>query len=501
VNSPVRIFVELTALATGLIACAPANAQAGPDGTLEVPGYTIETIALPKDVRFEVGGLDISETGDVAVVTRMGDVWILPSASAAGPADKAQWRLFAEGLGEALGVKWESPGSVLVSHKHELTRLIDRNGDGTADRSENVADGWSFNQNYHEFHFGPAKDSAGNLYGSLNLASGDGPGRYNWRGITKMTSGGRYRGWVYQVQPDGTFTPFASGFRSPAGISVSPEDQVFVTDNQGDWLATSPLYHVKKGHFYGHPASLIDDPRFSREKLDAMDPADFDKIRTKAAVLLPHEEIAQSPGNPVWDTTGGKFGPFAGQMFIPDYTKSSVVRVMLETVGGEIQGAVIDFMRGFQSGNLRADFDPQGRLWIGQTARGWPTAGREPFGVQRVVWDSKTIPFALHNISLTKTGFDLTFTRPVDPKTFNAKEFTARQWHYNYWSTYGSPKVDDIAVQISSAKLSKDGKTVSLVMPLTADRIVAIDFSGVKGLDGAAVDSSKVYYTLNRLRP
>ena len=35
-------------------------------------------------------------------------------------------------------------------------------------------------------------------------------------------------------------------------------------------------------------------------------------------VHFPHGELANSPGAPICDTTGGKFGPFAGQLFIGD---------------------------------------------------------------------------------------------------------------------------------------------------------------------------------------
>ncbi|MEI8619163.1 hypothetical protein P4S63_25280 [Pseudoalteromonas sp. B193] len=84
-----------------------------------------------------------------------------------------------------------------------------------------------------------------------------------------------------------------------------------------------------------------------------------------------HVEVANSPGNPEWNTTQGKFGPFEGQIFIGDQTQSNVFRVLLDQVNGKYQGAVINFMNRFQSGNVRAEFDVNGQLWIGQTARGW----------------------------------------------------------------------------------------------------------------------------------
>ena len=454
-------------------------------------GYSLESIALPEGIRFEVGGLDINAAGDVAVSTRIGDVWILP-------AGQSDWRLFAEGLGEPLGVLWEADGSILVAHKPELTRLRDTDGDGKADLFENVANGFSFNENYHEFHFGPVRDQAGNLYGSLNLASGEVGTLYSWRGITKMTAGERYRGWAYEVTPEGEFIPFAAGFRTPAGISLSPKDELFITDNQGDWVPTSSLFHVRKGRFYGHPGGLISHPDYDPAKIDALEPEDFAAMMDPPAVFIPHEELANSPGNPVWDVTGGKFGPFEGQIFVPEYKKSLVFRVMLEEVGGEYQGAAIKFLAGLASGAIRADFDPSGRLWVGQTSRGWPTAGPEPFAVQRIAWDGHTVPFELQKITLTKKGFDLTFTQPLSEAS--AADFEAQQWHYHHWATYGSPKVEQASVAISKMRLSEDRRTVSLSMQLTPGNVVAIDFSKLRNAQGKAPGATMVYYTLNKLR-
>ena len=59
-----------------------------------------------------------------------------------------------------------------------------------------------------------------------------------------------------------------------------------------------------------------------------------DKIR-KGAVWLPHGMVANSPGNPTWDTTGGKFGPFGGQMFLGDQTLSNLFRVVPSTCQGK----------------------------------------------------------------------------------------------------------------------------------------------------------------------
>jgi glucose/arabinose dehydrogenase len=136
--------------------------------------------------------------------------------------------------------------------------------------------------------------------------------------------------------------PWAKGFRSPNGIAVDPQGQVWVTDNQGDFRSTNPLYHVEKGKFYGHPSSLVWDPEYTR--VDAKrDPLkqpmeELDAMRTQEAVAFPYG-FSRSPAEPVFELTGGKFGPFAGQMLVGDAAAPRIIRVMLEKVDGAWQGA------------------------------------------------------------------------------------------------------------------------------------------------------------------
>ncbi|MDU0355223.1 hypothetical protein RS130_16125 [Paraglaciecola aquimarina] len=314
-----------------------------------------------------------------------------------------------------------------------------------------------------------------------------------------MGSSGGYRGFAFKVSKEGTFSPYAWGLRSPAGLGASPEGELFYTDNQGDWVPTSTFHLLQEGKFYGHPVSLAERPGYSKESITNTAVEVFDKLREKPVALIPHIEVANSPGNPAWDTSKGQFGPFAGQIFIGDQTQSNIFRVLLDNVNGRYQGAVINFMNGFQSGNIRTEFDIKGQLWIGQTARGWGAKGGKPFGLQKVVWDG-TNPFELHDITLTKTGFKLTFTDKVDVKSVALSSFSVQQWNYHYSSNYGSPKMNLEPVMPSKVSLSDDKLTVTIDMPLTADKLVQIDFPDLKDVTGRSVGVEKVYYTLNQLR-
>lgn len=478
-------FIRAFILCGMVINTQAVNAVEHPKGNYMPDGYSVETIDLPKDVPFHITGLDTSKNKEVFVATRLGEVWRLKQGN---------WTKFADGLHEPTGLMVEEDGSIIVAQKPELTRLVDINNDGQADDYIQITDDWNFHDNYHEFTFGPVKDKAGNYYGTLNLSHGA-PKSFS---LGTMGSAGGYRGWAFKVNTKGQFEPFAYGLRSPAGIGISPQDELFFTDNQGDWVETSKLHLLQENKFYGHPIPLIDHPDYNKDKIRSMTPADFDKLREKPVVWIPHIEVANSPGNPEWDTTEGQFGPFKGQIFIGDQTQSNVFRVMLDKVNGQYQGAVMNFVGGMQSGNIRTRFDSQGDLWVGQTARGWGAKGGKPFGLEKIVWDG-TNPFEVLDIKLTKSGFKINFTEAVDPNTVSANKIAISEWNYKYSGEYGSAKKNLKKLNIQKVRLTNNNTTLWVDMPLTADKVVMFEFKALTSANQRKPSVNKLYYTLNQM--
>src|SRR5207247_8036184 len=156
-----------------------------------------------------------------------------------------KYKLFATGLHDRLRLVVEGPRSVYVVQRPELTKLVDRDGDGVADEYVTVCDKWGVSGDYHEFAFGPARDREGNFYVTLNVGFGGG-----------HQSRAPWRGWCVKITPKGDLLPYATGLRSPNGVNFSPEGDLFYVDNQGEWVATCKMHHVQPGEYYGHPAGL-----------------------------------------------------------------------------------------------------------------------------------------------------------------------------------------------------------------------------------------------------
>ena len=460
--------------------------------------YRVERIETPEGLVPETGGISFLPDGRVVGVFHHGEVMIYdPTAKT--------WSVFATGLHDPLGVVALSDREILVGQRPEITRLRDTDGDGKADVFETVSDEFGMSGNYSEFTHGPILDTQGNLYFSLNTASNNGPvrpiirGDYSPRGrIGRMFSAVPYRGWVMKITPDGQTIPWASGFRSPNGLALDREGNLYVTDNQGDWLGTSKLFRVEPGKWHGHLPSLAWEPGVHENPFTIPVPV-LDRMRVKEIVLFPNSILANSPSQPLFDYTGGKFGPFAGQMFVGEMNRGLLMRVMLEEVNHQMQGAVVPFLNGdpLRRGSNRLAFSPDGSLWIGHTDHGW--AGDK--GISRVVWTGG-MPMDIHGMTLTPTGFDLVFTKPVDRAVAqDPASYAVSRYYYEYSINYGSPQMDKKTVPVTEARVSADGKRVSLTLAeLKPGYVHQIDLPEVRAADGTELVNSSIYYTLNHLR-
>ncbi|MEM9258792.1 MAG: plastocyanin/azurin family copper-binding protein, partial [Bacteroidota bacterium] len=217
------------------------------------------------------------------------------------------------------------------------------------------------------------------------------------------------------------------------------------------------------------------------------------------AVWFPHGILGISTAAILTDKTEGAFGPFAGQLFVSDQGQSKIMRVAMEKVAGEYQGAVFPFREGFSSGLLRLDFNKDNSLYAGQTARGWAATGGKEFALERLRWTGKT-PFEMYQIKATGTGFDVEFTQQVNPATIKPSAFALQSFTYLYHHNYGSPTVGIEDNKVTSAKLLADGKTVRLeVAGRRPGFIFEFKLKGLRGADGMGLLHDFGYYTLNAI--
>ena len=472
----------------------PLQADFSADAERQAKYFEIETLDIPEDVVLEVTGLATLPGDRLAAVTRRGELWIVSDVSDTD-IRHIGFTKFAEGLHEPMSVTFEDDW-FYVTQRSELTKIQDRDGDGFGDFYQTLTDKWGISGDYHEFAWGSPPDKDGNIWVALCLTGG-------------KTSDAFLRGWAVRVTPDGEMIPSASGIRSPGGMNVSPEGEVFYTDNQGFWNGSSALKHLKPGSFQGSPVGNI-----WYQQVDAIGPrppdphpnslVESERARISnlvpPAVVFPHGRLGQSPTGMVWNQTGGAFGPYEGQLFVAEYTFAQVQRVFLEEVNGVMQGATFPFLSELATGAMNLAFSERGQLYVGGLNRGWPSLGEAPYALQRISWNGET-PLEILEMRVTQEGFDLEFTKPVDrASAVDLASYQMQTWTYLYRELYGSPEVDHASLAIASVLVSDDARTVSLIVP---DRVKGhvhmLETPGIRAADGDPVLHPIAYYTLNEI--
>lgn len=506
-------------LQLGAAALLWQGAAAQAESAKEDDYFKIMRVPVPEGDLLEVGGLCTLPNGSLAVTTRRGDVFLVENPS--GP--KPFFRKFASGMHEVLGVVYKD-GSLYCAQRGELTKLTDTNNDGKADSYETVF-AWPISGNYHEYSFGPKIAPDGKFFVTLNLGFPD----VWWHPQSFVP----WRGWTLKIGEDGSVEPWAAGMRSPCGISMI-DDELFYTDNQGDWVGSGSIMQVKKGAFMGHPASLVwtgmpgSPLKLKQEQVFALvkprndvdpngKPVKPENIVNEKflsqyevkkaipelqlpAVWLPHGVLGVS-NSEIVKIPEGHWGPFGGQLLVGDQGMSKISRVFLEKINGEYQGAAIEFRSGFQSGITRMAWGKDGSLFAGETARGWGSAGDAGQGLQRLVWNGK-IPFEMRAVRAMPDGFEIEFTRPADRKyAEDLASYSVESYIYKYHSVYGSPPVNQQKLNVKGVRLSPDGRKARIVVEgLRPYYVHTITLEGVRDAETSySLVHPTAYYTLNHI--
>ena len=455
--------------------------------------YTVDSLTPPFQNPYKswmrFGGIDFFSDGRAAISTWSGDVWIV-----SGIDDKLEnltWKRYAAGLFHALGLKIVDD-KVYVLGRDQITRLHDTNGDGEADFYECFNNDAMITTNFHEFTFDLHTDPEGNFY----FIKG-GPVRPGGRGWDKVTP---HHGCIFKVSSDGSkLDVVARGFRAPNGMGVGPNGEITTGDNEGTWTPTCPINWIKQGGFYGVP--------------DFVPTKEKPKIRDNPLCWLPHNDVDNSNGGQVW-ITGKNFGPLSGQLLHTSYGKCRLYNVMKEEAGGQMQGGVVPIPLTVDAkGNAKFDFDSGvSRLRFNEKAnalfitglRGWQTTAQKDAGFYRIRYTGKkaNLPVDLH----VKPGeVSITFSDPLDKASAtDADNFNVEQWNYRWTENYGSQhfKVSDAkkqghdTMEVDSATLSADGKTIKLAIPKVAPVMQMKIQYNLKAADGSAVRSA-IHNTIN----
>jgi cytochrome c len=441
------------------------------------PAFTL-TSARPSWFKPMVGGMDFFRDGRLALCTwdKEGSVYILDGVHDRAPEDIAVTRI-ATGLGECLGLKIVD-GEMYVMQKHELTHLVDKNGDDVIDEYRTVSDQWQVSANFHEFAFG-LEYQDGYFYGALATAIEPGGASTN----PQIPD----RGKVIKIsRNDGSVEFIAHGLRTPNGIGKGVNKELFIADNQGDWLPASKIVHVQQGAFYGSRSVDFAGTKNLKETLPV--------------VWLPQDEIGNSPSQPIYIDRGD----YKGQMLHGEVTHGGLKRVFVEKVNGKYQGAVFRFSQGLEAGVNRVVWSPDGKsLFIGGVGNpgNWADQGKNWFGLEKLTFNNQQA-FEMQQVSARSNGMEITFTQPIEEgRGITASEYDVQQWYYQPTADYGGEKLDLRPLKILSVNVSRDRKKVFLELDgMKPGHMVYLRIAEpFVSSKGQSLWSTEAWYTLNEI--
>ncbi|MEM9255814.1 MAG: family 16 glycoside hydrolase [Pseudomonadota bacterium] len=436
------------------------------------PSLTLENVA-PDGFHPKVGGMDWLPDGRLVVASwdTDGAVYVIDPN---GPMENRVQRI-AEGLQEPLGLALVDE-RLFVLQKQELTELIDTNGDGIIDRYRTATDDWPSSANFHSFAFGLThRDDA--LYFLLSICV--------LPGGASCTEQLPTQGKLLRYREPAQLEVVASGFRTPNGITTGPEDMLWVTDNQGDWLPSSKLVEIREGDFYGSRAVPGTGVMSQQEQAPA--------------VWLPQDEVGNSPTEPLVLTNG----PYAGQLLHGDVYNGGVKRVYLDTVGERPQGAVFHFSAGFQGAVNRLLEAPDGSIFVGEIGNppNWGEYNKLWYGLERIRWAGNRA-FEMLTVRAQPDGFVIDLTQPLAKHIApEPADLTVRQWFYRPDEQYGGPKYDDRALPVNALQLSQDRKQLrASITGLQPGHIVYLRLDErLRSDSNQPLWTAEAWYTLNSL--
>ncbi len=384
--------------------------QAEPNKAELATSIKSETIPLPIPNRWKRNVRPVSVTPwkkhAHAALTFDGDVWImLEGKSPSKPFIK--WKRYASGLHEPLSIESQD-GQLIVFSRNGLIRLHDFNNDMEADFYENLSN--QFTQTIETREYA----------NSLELLPG-GKGFLIVKGGIQAGSQGIHNNHLLQISPDGkTATSLASGLREGFVAAHPTNGEIYATDQQGNWIPSTPIHLVKPGDFYG----------FQMPAREGGFPATAEPI-----CWIPHAS-ARSGTDIFW--TPEDFGEFPGQMFLVDYYRPGILQVFVDRSDPkQFQGASRLLPLEFKHPLLKASTDPETKQIYLAGMQIFGSVAPEIGGITRLSAISAP-SFQPTGARVTQGGILLSFNQPLDFTKATQADIVLKRWNYQRTEKYGS---------------------------------------------------------------
>ena len=377
---------------------------------------------------------------DQAVVTFDGDVWLMLNSKSRNGQEMIHWKRYASGLHEPLSIE-NVDGKLVVFSRNGLIRLHDYNNDMEADFYENLSN--QFSQTIETREYANSFEKLPHGKGFLVVKGGIQP-----------HSQGIHNNNLLHISPDGNKASIlATGLREGFVAAHPATGDAYTTDQQGNWVPTTPVQLVRPGDFLGY--KMPDRKEGFPETSEPF-------------CWIPHLS-ARSGTDIFWAPEG--FGSLSGKMILVDYHRPGLLQVFYDGRNPkQPQGGSRLLPLEFDHPILKAfaDRDNQQIFLAGMQIFGSvaPNIG----GITRLVPLRKP-SFQVTNAGTHEGGVLLTFDQPLDLTQTTRADFRLQAWNYKRTKKYGSGhfKPDGTAGQeilpISGIQVSPGHKQLYIEIP------------------------------------
>ncbi len=457
-----------------------------------VPGF--DAIRLSLSAEIMPTALAWRPNGDLVIASLKGRVWIAQDTDG----DELEDRLepFSDELAAPYGLA-ASEEYIDVITKYALLRMYDDDGDGRVDRTRAVASGWGHTDDYHDWAVGLPRDRVGNYYVALPCQQDE-----------RSPAAAHLRGTVLRLAPqeptaedprEYSLEELTAGHRFPMGIALRKDGELFVTDNQGNYNPFNELNHVVHPRRFGFINSLERRPGFN-------------PVLTPPAIDIPHPWTRSVNGICFLDTPaelagqGPFFGPFEGHLLGCEMDSLRLVRMTLQEIDGEFQGAAYPFSYDQPQGGLpflgplTCAVAPDGEIYVGGLRdSGWG-GGNNIGEIVRLRPHLDELPCGIAEVRAVATGLILDFTAPVDPSAASdPANYAVSTYTRVSTPAYGGDDQQRRSQPIDAVQVAADARSVQLqIARLRAGHVYEIHLKNLAA-DGKAFFPAEAHYTMRRV--
>jgi len=432
--------------------------------------YAVDHLRIPYpnpwERRVRPYSIDFYPNGDAVIVTYDGDVYRLTGLGSQD--DEVGWAKIAAGFHEPNCIKLRGD-DIFVFSRLGITQLEDFDGDGETDFYRMFCNRFTQSGDTRDFPM------------SLVLRK-DGSWIIN-KGGQQSSAYSPHSGRVLQVSADGKQVDlWAYGFRNGFLNSIHDHDDLIVaSDQQGNWVPTTPFHVVREGGFLGYAPG-------SPEKETPIQPP---------ALWLPHR-VAQSGIDPLW---GGdsRLGALYKSILYIEFKRPSLIKIFIPEEGEIIQTAGVAMGLDFEVPLLKGAISPTDGMAYIVGFQIWDCFAPRLEGICRLRVLKTTDEHPTH-AEVFKEGALLSFTDELDPKVaLDPASYNVNSWEYIRKPSYGSAqyKADGTTGSdvrfVHSAILSDDKKSVFIAI----DKMTTTMQLEVQHL--LTGEWRQVYFTIHRL--